>query len=55
MGDINFDPNKLQFFVTIDNKTYYGTPPALCEKLLEQWENDNKKWERYTCWLNKTF
>lgn len=47
MGDINFKPENLQFYVIINNKTYWGTPLALCEKAMEEWEqkiNSNKNY-----------
>lgn len=43
MGDINFKPDNLRFYIVINNKTYCGTPPVLCEKLMEEWEKKSKK------------
>lgn len=43
MGDINFKPDNEKFFVVINNKAYYGTPPVLSAKALEEWEKKNEK------------
>lgn len=42
MGDMNFKPENLRFYVVINNKTYWGTMPALCDRLMEEWEKENK-------------
>lgn len=38
MGDINFKPENFQFYVVINNETYFGTAPVLCERIMEELE-----------------